>query len=255
MTTRTIYRYLLVALVLLVAAQGCTLSTSDDATPPPGFIRTLTPTYSLPTPPFTIPTTTPLPTQTLTPEPTEFNCRPYTWWPVYLVQAGDTLSVIAALTGTTVQELVTGNCLLNPDAIYVGQPLYVPRLPPTPVPVPTDTPTLTPDPGLPVFTSPLTVSQHWIRNDGWAVTYFHTVRVSTGPVTNATAVSFFVNDPVSSQAQFIGQDNTPLDGASVDYAFPALGTYTFMAQAEVNGLGVPSSPFTIIYDPTYNPPE
>jgi spore germination protein YaaH len=52
-------------------------------------------------------------------------------WFIYIVQPGDTLTTIAARTGSTVQELVTRNCLPNADAIFVGQGLFVPiELPP-----------------------------------------------------------------------------------------------------------------------------
>ena len=43
----------------------------------------------------------------------------------YTVQAGDTLSYIAAKFGTTVANLVTLNNISDPNLIYVGQVLYV----------------------------------------------------------------------------------------------------------------------------------
>ena len=43
----------------------------------------------------------------------------------YTVQAGDTLSYIAAKFGTTVSNLVTLNNISDPNLIYVGQVLYV----------------------------------------------------------------------------------------------------------------------------------
>ena len=42
----------------------------------------------------------------------------------YVVQAGDTLSGIAAQVGTSVEDLAAANGLANPDLIYVGQTLY-----------------------------------------------------------------------------------------------------------------------------------
>jgi LysM repeat protein len=47
----------------------------------------------------------------------------------YVVQRGDTLSVIAARYGTTVNYLVSLNGLMNPNFIYVGQVLRVPGAP------------------------------------------------------------------------------------------------------------------------------
>lgn len=44
----------------------------------------------------------------------------------YTVQRGDTLSIIAARFGTTVQTLVEANGLANADFIYVGQRLVIP---------------------------------------------------------------------------------------------------------------------------------
>ena len=45
----------------------------------------------------------------------------------YVVQAGDTLSEIAARFGTTVSELVRLNNIADRDRIYVGQVLVLPR--------------------------------------------------------------------------------------------------------------------------------
>lgn len=47
----------------------------------------------------------------------------------YIVQPGDTLSMIAKRYNITVDELARLNLLLNPNLIYVGQPLQVPGLP------------------------------------------------------------------------------------------------------------------------------
>jgi LysM repeat protein len=45
----------------------------------------------------------------------------------YLVQAGDTLSAIAARYGVTLEELMQVNGLNNPNLIYVGQELIIPQ--------------------------------------------------------------------------------------------------------------------------------
>ncbi len=44
---------------------------------------------------------------------------------VYTVQAGDTLSAIAAKFGTTVQALVKKNGISNPNLIYIGQKIKI----------------------------------------------------------------------------------------------------------------------------------
>ena len=54
-------------------------------------------------------------------------CRPRTDWLTYTVQRGDTLFNIAQRANSTVNELVTANCLTDPTNISVGQTLYVPN--------------------------------------------------------------------------------------------------------------------------------
>jgi len=44
----------------------------------------------------------------------------------YTVRPGDTLKIIAAKYGTTVEFLLTGNSLPNPDFIYPDQTIFVP---------------------------------------------------------------------------------------------------------------------------------
>jgi LysM repeat protein len=55
-------------------------------------------------------------------------------WPSYTIRAGDTLGNIASRSGTTVDTLVSTNCIANPNIITVGTTLRVPRLPVTPTP-------------------------------------------------------------------------------------------------------------------------
>lgn len=59
---------------------------------------------------------------------TTTTCTPNTAWPVYVVQAGDTLETIAIAAGSTTVDLTTANCLTNSDIIYEGQQLYVPAV-------------------------------------------------------------------------------------------------------------------------------
>jgi LysM repeat protein len=47
----------------------------------------------------------------------------------YVVQRGDTLASIAARSGTTVQALAAANNIANPNRIYAGQVLVIPRQP------------------------------------------------------------------------------------------------------------------------------
>jgi len=49
----------------------------------------------------------------------------------YTVKAGDTLSGIAQMYGTTVEALVSTNGIQNKNLIYVGQVLQIPTKAPT----------------------------------------------------------------------------------------------------------------------------
>jgi LysM repeat protein len=69
-------------------------------------------------PPTAVPTATPLPTPTLTPIPTEA---------MYIVQRGDTLSVIASEHGVSVDDIVALNELRTDDFLSVGQMLIIPE--------------------------------------------------------------------------------------------------------------------------------
>lgn len=50
-------------------------------------------------------------------------------WQPYRVQRGDTLARIARRFRVSLNELIIGNCLSNPNVIYVGQRLVVPSVP------------------------------------------------------------------------------------------------------------------------------
>lgn len=102
---------------------------------PPPTIEPPTPT-DLPTAlPSVTPTFTPFPLANVpglygadspTPASTP-GCTPRKDWKLtYSVKPLDTLSAIAALYGTSVDELAAGNCITNRNAITVGQVLKVP---------------------------------------------------------------------------------------------------------------------------------
>lgn len=50
-------------------------------------------------------------------------------WVQYTVESGDSLGALADATGVTVQDIVNANCLADPDTLYTGQTLYLPRSP------------------------------------------------------------------------------------------------------------------------------
>ena len=100
-------------------------------------------------------------------------CTPRTDWPVYIVQPGDTLYGIAVKVGSTTAELTAANCLPNPNVLFVGSPLYVPRLPSTPSAEPPQVTITTPGPNATVnagavlavtgFSSGVPAGNTWVR--------------------------------------------------------------------------------------------
>ncbi len=84
-----------------------------------------------------------IPTGTVTPAPTE-NLA------VYEVQAGDTLSEIAARFGVPIGDIMKANDIKDPELLQIGQVLRIPLGPPTPTSTPTPVPTATPTPGPPL---------------------------------------------------------------------------------------------------------
>jgi LysM repeat protein len=96
-----------------------------EPTPPPGEEPTEAPAESPPaTPEATLP-----PDETPGPEP-EPTAQP-TPGGVHTVRAGETLTVIAAMYGVSMQAIIEANELVNPDLLQVGQQLVIP-LPPDP---------------------------------------------------------------------------------------------------------------------------
>lgn len=96
---------------------------------PPTPTEMPTPTWT-----WTVTATPDIPTATPTPA-------------VYVVQPGDTLSVIATRLGVPMIELQKANNIQDPNLIAVGQKLVIPG--PTSVPTATVPPTATPTPDIP----------------------------------------------------------------------------------------------------------
>lgn len=240
---------------LAAASLACTL-TGTNAEPTTSIIPSPVPATStlVPTAFVFIPSATPLPTATpipvMTPTPV---CFVQANWPVYVVQPGDTLSNLAARIGSNVDTLAVANCLPDPNQIYVGQGLFVPMIPPAPEPTATVTslPTVTANPA---FGDVLVVEPRQLGTNGQPVTYAQSVLVNAGRVERALRVKFFVNDHANGGVtMFIGQDDNPSDGASVNYTFPHVGNFTFLAVAENNTASTPSTVFTIQFDPASVP--
>jgi LysM repeat protein len=116
---------------LLLASMACNLMTSN-VRPTPGATVTLV--SFIPTPALT--TTTSAEATTMDSgggisgsDVSGTNagpCTPRSDWPTIVVQPGDALSTIAERTGSTVEALVSANCLSDANAVVAGQLLRVP---------------------------------------------------------------------------------------------------------------------------------
>lgn len=102
------------------ATQTASITLTDTATSTFTATNTTTQTPSV--------TLTYTPTNTLTATASLTQCAPPPNFPIYFVQRGDTLFSLSLATSSSVMELKFINCLSGDD-IYIGQPLYVPRLP------------------------------------------------------------------------------------------------------------------------------
>ena len=106
-------------LMIVVLLMGCNLTSRQPTTPTPPptapLITTLPPDANLGQPPA---------------EPINPDCpaTPFDWI-TYTIEPGDSMSLLAEQTTSTVTELMTGNCLANADELYVGQTIYLPRQP------------------------------------------------------------------------------------------------------------------------------
>lgn len=121
----------------------------SPTSPPASQTPEPAPTDSVPPTPTLAPTAEPTRAPTRRPAATARPCFKQTSWPIYLVQHGDTLHNIAVRAATSWQTLTKANCLSNPNSIWVGMALYVPRLPepaPSETPIPGEPPTSTPQP-------------------------------------------------------------------------------------------------------------
>ncbi len=151
-TSLTSLRVILLLLGFVVFAAACLPfvgdGNGDDATPTPDKIPTVIPierpTQAASTPP--VPTIVPLSTQGPQPTSPAPSCTPRNDWPVYTVEAGDTLYSIADRSDTTVDTLQAANCLADANIIVVGQGLRVPKQPEPREPAATPEPAATQQP-------------------------------------------------------------------------------------------------------------
>jgi LysM repeat protein len=101
-----------------------------SATPRPSDSPTATPDPTAPPPsatPATLPTATPAPTAPpATPAPTAAPTPAPTPLRTHVVQAGDTLALIAQQFGVSVSALQAANGIADPDEIVIGDVLVIP---------------------------------------------------------------------------------------------------------------------------------
>jgi hypothetical protein len=140
LTRRTAERFaraLSLALVAVFAA-ACNLARTADIPPTldPARVPTLPPQATIGVLPGA-------PTLPAANDPLASGCpAPPPGWVAYTVQNGDSLGALAVAVGIGISELATTNCLENPDALFSGQTIYLPILPPGFAPNPTPLPGL-----------------------------------------------------------------------------------------------------------------
>lgn len=79
----------------------------------------------------------------VTPTPVPVTCGPPPDWVQYMVQPEDNLWNLSRRLGISVEEIQQANCMTSTD-LRVGQPIFLPALPPPLTPTPSRTPTFTP---------------------------------------------------------------------------------------------------------------
>ena len=152
-TSLTSLRVVLLLLGLAVTVTACVPFVGngpDEETPTPEVIPTIIrPTQETAVTPATspVPTLVPLPTRAPQAATAPPSCTPRTDWPEYTVQAGDTLYSIALRSDSTQATLQAANCLSDPNKIFEGQSLRVPKQPEPRESAATPGPTATPQPG------------------------------------------------------------------------------------------------------------
>lgn len=188
------------------------------------------------------------------------NCAVPSGWYAYTVAAGDTLGIIAVTIGSTITEIQNGNCLTNADIIYVGQVLYLPRLPnvvvnttfPTPTTsVQTQVPVATSS--LPVFTQLLRITPTQLRSDGASITTTRQIVLDVGVVNNATSVQYLAGTSATDQNPVVVHiDNNPSDGTTANYTMADFDDELFFIVIAQNANGTAYSNIVhLVYDPSF----
>jgi LysM repeat protein len=238
------FRSILILFALLMATLACSFSSREPAQP------TATQIASVASPTFIVPPTSTsavinTPAPSATPVRTSGGntpCFVRTDWQIYIVQAGDTVSNIAARVGSNATALALANCLTNANSIVVGQALRVPVLPPptaTRTPVPNNPPTTAPNQPI----GSMFVSD-FISGDAG---YFSLLRGETITLTwdrhpnNLANATFYiapygVPDPYAPQ-YVVGYDDNPANGVFVSYMVHAGLNGQLFARGLIAGSG------------------
>lgn len=106
--------------LVIIGAVGCTLRTSPA--PPTVFPTATFETILPPAEEFSPP-----PADAVSPNPDCPNTP--SGWIQYTVETGDSLSLLAEQTSSTMDEIMAGNCLTDPNQIFVDQVIFLPRVP------------------------------------------------------------------------------------------------------------------------------
>jgi len=190
----------------------------------------------------------------VTPIPMRANCTIRTDWQSYIVQNGDTLLIIADTIGSTVNELVLGNCIVNPDTIYVGQQLYLPSLPTTTtsVQVAATLPPAGQGGGVTTTTTTGTdilVIQPYVAYNGGIYTLraSSSVNITWANIpANSVQVDFYYVANNTPQA-LITSDLDMSDGAIIQWTVPSQAAGTVLAYAILaDGTEISSAPMQVV---------
>lgn len=195
--------------------------------------------------------------QAATPTPTieaSTTCAVPTGWQPYTVLPGDTLGIIAQRFVTTIQALQQGNCISDPNTIFIGQRLYVPPTSGVILPSATATSSVVQSGGSPpVIAQALVIRPTLPRSDGALVTLQETITLDVGAVADANRVMYMARlTPTDANPVMVGIDNDPYDGTRIEYTFTQFAPDQYFYAVAENEFGTFSSPLTrVVYDPTF----
>jgi hypothetical protein len=224
------WRVFILVLSLGAAAMACNLSNPvatpiaySSPTPFPTVFVTVAPTNTA------APSATTAPINTARPQP---QCTPRTDWFAYVVKAGDSISTLATRTTSTTAVLVAANCLANANQISVGQVLFLPRIPATPVPTATRTATLQ--------AAPVTIGNLSIIPSGGQAINERTVQAGTtvtllaDGLSNASVVNFYANQ-MGQPFHMLGTAANPTNTAQLAWQVPNTPGQEFFLTAQAVG--------------------